>query len=36
MENIYDYLPGIKARPGLTVDSGSGHAAFGVHLTRRC
>lgn len=20
MENIYDYLPGIKARPGLTVD----------------
>lgn len=28
MENIYDYLPGIKARPGITVDSGSGHAAL--------
>lgn len=28
MENIYDYLPGIKARRGLTVDGGSGQAAL--------
>lgn len=28
MENIYDYLLGIKARRGLTVDGGSGQAAL--------